>query len=92
MKRSEEKRRIEAKRRGEKRKENSREEKEVDCLARNNTFIFTTGDRKFTALKFPVQCPLALVVTVGGKQGTALEIEEGRIMGGGFLDVYSRET
>jgi len=84
--------RREAKRRGENTiEEKSREEKGADCLARSNTFIFTTGDRKFTALKFPVQCPLALV-TVGGKQGTALEIEEGRIMGSGFLDVYSRGT
>jgi len=86
-----EKRREE--RRGkEKIEEKRREEKGADIIARSNTFITTTGDRKFTALKFPLQCPLSLVMTVGWKQGTALETEEGRIMGSGFLDVYSRET
>jgi hypothetical protein len=31
-------------------------------------------------------------VAVGWKQGTALEIEESRITGSAFLDVYSRGT
>jgi hypothetical protein len=45
-----------------------REEKAGDCVARSNKFINTTGDRKSTVLKFPRQCPLALVVTVAGNK------------------------
>jgi hypothetical protein len=44
--------------------ERKREEKEADCVARSNRFIITRGDRKSTVLKFPTQCPLALVVKV----------------------------
>jgi hypothetical protein len=67
-----------------------REDREAGDAMRGNTFIITRRDRKFTALKFPRQCPLALLVTVGWKQGTALESEEGRVMRNGLLGVCSR--
>jgi hypothetical protein len=43
------------------------------------------GNRKHTALKFPRQYPLVLLVKVGWKLGKVLDCEEGNVMGSGLL-------
>lgn len=54
-------------------------------VVRGTTFIIIRGNRNFTALKVPSQCPLVLV-KVGWKQGKAFGSE---VLGGGLLAVGS---
>jgi hypothetical protein len=65
-------------------KKKRRKEKEADCIAKSNRFIITTGAENDCPHVYQT-VPFRPFVTVGWKQGTALEIEEGRIMGSGLL-------
>jgi hypothetical protein len=44
----------------------------------------------FIILKVPKRCPLVLLAKVGREHGEAWGSEEGRMLGSGLLEVWSR--
>ena len=54
------------------------------------TAFNTGGETKFTALEFPRQCPLVLLMKVSWRESRALGSEEGKVFGSGVL-TYAAE-
>ena len=54
--------------------------KQKQGVVRGTAFIITGGKtEKFSAVKFPRQCPLILLEKVGWRQGTELGIEDSEV-------------
>jgi hypothetical protein len=69
--------------------EEEEEEEEVQLPALN--LFLQEENRKCTALKFPMLCPLVLLTKLGWRQSTALGNGEGEETGSGMLQYTKQE-